>query len=642
MRLSKVEIAGYRSISANVTLILDPAVTVLLGANDHGKTNLLDAMTHLNAETTFDAERDLNWDRIGQEDAYPFLSFEFDLDDHDRENLLKVAQELQSGEDPSAAGAAAAASAERATSTAVSPPPSGDPSVSVDPSSAPAPVPLTLQHVPTKVSCFKKGVTDKLHFARARELPNGSVTKFLTASVPRVELIRARDTVPDSTTRASLDSEEHEFMRGIFYYAGLEKREFDGLFSQTDATLMRLEKASEGLNATLRRNWSQGSDLQFRLAHDSKTDNIVLRIKDPAVTDRLVRASQRSSGFTHFFTLKTVLHARQKEHPANSYILLFDEPGIYLHPSGQYDLLQVLDTIGRQNQIVYSTHSLFMLNKTFPARHRLIVKTIEGTKVEGKPYVGRWASAIEALGLSLTGTILFAQYILMTEGDSDPMYLPAVLQKLVALNQANVDLNAFSVISTETSRNTDALIRLLSEANPPPKLAVLLDGDDGGKARLKALQPILKTKEMQAKSLSEGTTIEDYLPLVGELYVRAVADYVAKVMETYGKAPNNLDDHRAEFRKSFREAFEEGKVTKGVANWAAEAGRRLGGLEQAPSKVGIAREYVRLLEDTAADKFTPQGLQRPLKLLEWIREMLPIPDVREAKKEILRTETPQP
>ena len=77
--------------------------------------------------------------------------------------------------------------------------------------------------------------------------------------------------------------------------------------------------------------------------------------------------------------------------PSNSYIFLFDEPGIYLHPTSQYDLLQILDTIGRTNQVVYSTHSLFMLNKTFPSRHRLVVKSPQGTKLHGKPSNGRWA-----------------------------------------------------------------------------------------------------------------------------------------------------------------------------------------------------------------------------------------------------------
>jgi hypothetical protein len=201
-----------------------------------------------------------------------------------------------------------------------------------------------------------------------------------------------------------------------------------------------------------------------------------------------------------------------------------------------------------------------------------------------------------------------------------------------------VDLNAFSAIGTESSKNADALIRILSDGAIRPRLAILVDGDEGGKNRLKSLQGIMKTKEIRSKQLLEETTIEDYLPLVGELYVRALADYVSKVRESHGAPVTNADDFRHEFRKSFREAFEEGKVTKGVAAWAASAGQKLGGLEDAPSKLGIAREYISLLEDTEAERFTPQSLQRPLKLLEWIREILPIPELRESPRTILGEE----
>ena len=192
---------------------------------------------------------------------------------------------------------------------------------------------------------------------------------------------------------------------------------------------LRLKEASVTLNDTLKADWIQGADLRYELSHESAAKQILLRIEDPAVGSRLVRASRRSSGFTHFFALKTVLYARQKDYVANAYIFLFDEPGIYLHPSGQHDLLRVLDAIGKHNQVIYSTHSLFMLNRTFPARHRLIVKNGEGTRIDGKPFVGRWGPAIEELGFSLAGTILFAQHVLLAEGDADPV-LTLMRQKL--------------------------------------------------------------------------------------------------------------------------------------------------------------------------------------------------------------------
>ncbi len=634
MRLVQIEIEGYRSVAAPIALHLDPNVTVILGANDHGKSNLLEALTHLNGDKKFDPERDLNWDMTDDPKNFPFLSFEFELDEADRRNLLELSNAALAAE-PATTTAGAAPTSPPAVAVPGSVPPAATTPVA-EPTGATEPVPapvLTLAKMPATLRVQKVGVEGSLTCIAFNELPKGLATKFFNQARPRVELIKPQESVPDSVNAAELLTDAHQFMRGIFYYAGLDAKNAGKLFEQTDTTMKRLEGASAELNRTLKADWTQGAELAFLLAHDSKSGNIILRMKDPAIGGRLARASQRSSGFTHFFTLKTVLHARQTEHPANSYIFLFDEPGIYLHPAGQYDLLEVLDTIGRSNQIVYSTHSIFMVNKTFPTRHRLLVKTEKGTSLDGKPFVGRWGPALEALGLSLAGTILFAQYILLAEGDSDPILIPAVFQKLVALKQADIDLNGLSVIATGNSKNTDALIRILIESGNRPKLAVLVDGDEGGKARVKNVQALLKAQEIKSQLLAEDTTIEDYLPLVGELYVKAVAEYVIKVSETQG---DHRDALREKFRKSFRESFEEGKVTKGVASWASTAGQKLGELDGPPSKVGIAREYVSLLHAAPSENFTPQTLQRPLKLVEWVQDMLKIPPIREAARRILR------
>ena len=132
MKLTKVEIAGYRSISKKILVHFDPNVTVVLGANDHGKTNLLDALTHINQDTTFDAERDLNWDHINKSEEFPWLKFEFELNDSDRQGLLVVAQEKQSELAAASAKAAAAPTAPPVAPTAATAGTTSDPGTPTD------------------------------------------------------------------------------------------------------------------------------------------------------------------------------------------------------------------------------------------------------------------------------------------------------------------------------------------------------------------------------------------------------------------------------------------------------------------------------------------------------------------------------
>ena len=184
------------------------------------------------------------------------------------------------------------------------------------------------------------------------EIPEGledtAVESLLERHLPQVEMVEPIDKLPDDVSFNQLEQPGYAFMRGIFLYAGLQPEEWKSIFTQDSRSAMRLEQASAKLNETLRASWSQGKELTFRLAHDSKRSRITLEIKDPAVATTFTKPSRRSSGFTHFFALKTVLHALQSESRKSSYLWIFDEPGIHLHPDGQRDLIQVMETLGNQ------------------------------------------------------------------------------------------------------------------------------------------------------------------------------------------------------------------------------------------------------------------------------------------------------
>jgi predicted ATP-dependent endonuclease of OLD family len=623
MQLKQVKITGYRSIRNETTLFVEPNVTVILGPNDHGKTNCLNALLHLNDDCPFAEEGDLNWDSADNPEELPSVVAHFTLSQAEIAQILAEENEQNRiHNDEVEKKRAEQAESDGSADPAASRP---DPGTTYE----------LLKHedLIDGIRFRRTGLKGKLDLDIPVSLFE-STEKLLFRLVPRFELINPVAKLSDSVTAQELAPDKNEFMRGIFYYAGLDPDDCDALFEQNDRTMRQLTQASKTLDRTLRETWSQGRGLEFKLQHDSKHQRIELLIEDPSVTSRFVRASRRSSGFTHYFALKTILYARQMDNQANSYFLLFDEPGIYLHPSGQYDLLQVLETLALESQLAYVTHSLFMINKTFPTRHRLLMKGDGGTTLDGKPYVGRWQAVLNSLGMAVTGTILFANYAILTEGDSDPIYLYAMLQKGVLTEKCRIDLNSLAFISTGESKHADVLLRLLYETVPRPTIGVITDGDQGGKERLVYLNALIKDQDVAERSLTKDTSIEDHMPNLREVYVPAVADFVGKLIPLKGGNKPDEADLREKFLDHFDKTYEKGKVTTKVSEWAAKAAADIGGLTSKPSKVGIAREYaMRLLA-------FPDGQlrwdDRAKAMVEWLIKKVGVPELSVVAKTVLQ------
>lgn len=620
MRLRQVTIEGYRSIRERIKIPIDRDVTVLLGANDHGKSNILRGLQHLNSSESFTAS-DLNWDCLESSETLPFIEFEFSLREDERRWLFEKAKEIRAAEATGSEASAtpdAAVSSSTATATATA--------------TAPKIEPTRMGDAPKSLILRRKGVAGKLVYQGVAPFPSEAMSAFITEFVPRVEFITPFDNIPDSTTHAQLATDDYEFMRGIFYYAGIPESAWEAIFDQNLRTIRSLREASDRLNTTLRASWRQGEALEFVLVHDSAQKAVELLLKDPSVKSQDVHASQRSSGFTHFFALKTILFARQQESKARSYIWLFDEPGIYLHPAGQHDLIQAIEALAQHNQVLYSTHSIFLVNKNYPTRHRLIVKAKRGTVLDAKPYSSGWHPALQALGLSLPGTILFASHVLLTEGESEPILLYGLLQKAVEAGWIDSDLNPLGIVATGDARNGEVLLRILWESRPRPKIAFLFDGDRGGSDRFAFLKKILTDRRIVSEQLLKGTTIEDHLPVVRDLYVRALARYLASLG----------DKDEADLQRDLSASYEAGfgkSVPNGIAAWGRGEGQRLLGLESDPSPAGVAREYVELLRDYDLSTVGGNDLKRGRALIQQVAKLLDLPP-RTAPQDILLHDEP--
>jgi len=117
--------------------------------------------------------------------------------------------------------------------------------------------------------------------------------------------------------------------------------------------------------------WKQNTQLEVEFdVRDDANDappydngnNLYIRIKNQRhkVT---VPFSQRSKGFIWFFSFIVWFDSIQEQVDTNDdLILLLDEPGLSLHAMAQADFLRYIDELAQNHQLIYTTHSPFMIH----------------------------------------------------------------------------------------------------------------------------------------------------------------------------------------------------------------------------------------------------------------------------------------
>ena len=189
-------------------------------------------------------------------------------------------------------------------------------------------------------------------------------------------------------------------------------------------------RASAVVTTEIRRLWKDRA-LKVRFNPDAEYLDTV--ISDPnAVYDVEVNLDERSRGFKWFFSFYITFAADTKGGDAEKAILLLDEPGLYLHAKSQGDLLTHFEN-DFINQIIYTTHSPFMV-----PTHRLdSVRTVNiaediGTTVTNDPTGdARTLFPLQAaLGYNLAQSLFIGPNNLVVEGVTDYWILSSISEYL--------------------------------------------------------------------------------------------------------------------------------------------------------------------------------------------------------------------
>lgn len=279
-----------------------------------------------------------------------------------------------------------------------------------------------------------------------------------------------------------------------------------------------LQSASSTLTEDFKLWWKQGN-YKFRFQADG--NHFRIWVSDDKRSEE-IELEGRSRGLQWFFSFFLVFLVESKDSHSNC-ILLLDEPGLSLHPLAQFDLTAFFNSLSEENQIVYTTHSPFMVNpENLGSVYAMYVgedgKSVVSPDLRANKKIAQKSiyPVHAAIGITVSDTLLIGCQPVLVEGASDQIYLQ--LMKTYALSQGKyVNEKELVFIPTGGVRGMSPVIKIISgRDNDLP--FVLLDSDTAGKEKKKTLEKGLykaeKDKIIEVSDfLGDGDyEIEDLVP----------------------------------------------------------------------------------------------------------------------------------
>lgn len=203
-----------------------------------------------------------------------------------------------------------------------------------------------------------------------------------------------------------------------------------------------------------------------------------------------IRFEGRSQGFRWFFTFYLVFTAETDRQHRNA-ILLLDEPGLHLYKPAQEELLGFFDELSRSNQVIYSTHSPFMIDSTHLERVRLVEELNNGLvqiSPDTQSVDDRVVFPVETAFLNQFAQLLFlSRRVLVVEGETDQRLLQYLSDLLVEQNRVGLPERTV-VIAAKGNRSVHPLVALLIPHQF--EVTILLDSDKAGRSAGERLEEL--------------------------------------------------------------------------------------------------------------------------------------------------------
>ena len=452
----------------------------------------------------------------------------------------------------------------------------------------------------TESEALKKFIDDRLH----PRFVYFSDYKKILGNINLAEYIKESETEASAGIEYIEGFDRAETVRNLLYLAEFEMEKLEEVKNSPSKLIKFLNTASKKLTERLNPSWKgEAINVELRLNPGNILSVVLSDVhKDGTITNTGL-LNRRAEGFKWTFSFIVNFAAETQKAELKEAILLLDEPARNLHPTQQMGISDLLKNLAGSNQVLYATHSPFMIFDYTPGN--LLVVELDRKKHLSKIFYDYWKADDATLtpilyGLSkgLVDSITDREIgynsrpLIIVEAMSDTMYLNA-FDKF--LQDPNISMNPLNVVPAY-NKNSVLPLSIFYHTHGYNTF-VLLDNDYESNQIAEQLknnkfsEPQIIFFESDGnllQSIEDYMEVDDYLYAVNQTYEiklrkEGFTNLTKEEVLIHGKKGiiENLkavwnehgDDEWGEFEKEEVCRYICGKIASGTANFLTEKTR---------------------------------------------------------------------
>ena len=452
----------------------------------------------------------------------------------------------------------------------------------------------------TESEALKKFIDDRLH----PRFVYFSDYKKILGNINLAEYIKESETEASAGIEYIEGFDRAETVRNLLYLAEFEMEKLEEFKNSPSKLIKFLNTASKKLTERLNPSWKgEAINVELRLNPGNILSVVLSDVhKDGTITNTGL-LNRRAEGFKWTFSFIINFAAETQKAELKEAILLLDEPARNLHPTQQMGISDLLKNLAGSNQVLYATHSPFMIFDYTPGN--LLVVELDRKKHLSKIFYDYWKADDATLtpilyGLSkgLVDSITDREIgynsrpLIIVEAMSDTMYLNA-FDKF--LQDPNISMNPLNVVPAY-NKNSVLPLSIFYHTHGYNTF-VLLDNDYESNQTAEQLKNnkfsdpqiiFFESDGNLLQSIEDYMEVDDYLYAVNQTYEiklrrEGFTNLTKEEVLIHGKKGiiENLkavwnehdDDDWGEFEKEEVCRYICGKIASGTANFLTEKTR---------------------------------------------------------------------